>query len=427
MSRYSRTHLSDHALLRRTIADVRHESGAKAELLADLAEVDARKLYLPAACPSMYTWCLAELYFSEDAAYKRIQAARAASRFPAIFDAIADGRLHLSAVVMLAPRLTPANSEELIAAATDKTKAEIERMLAERFPRPDVPAMMRALVSAGTALVAAPSGEAIARQPDVSDVTAALQSDQPLSACQNNACEPRPQLAPEPVRSHISQHVTNDFEQLDAPRAKPMPLSPHRFALQFTIGQAAYDDLLAVQALLGHAVAPGDIAEVFGRAIQLLRRDLERRRCAATARPRTTAKRPASTNPRHVPAEVKRAVWRRDGGRCTFVSDKGRRCEARHGLELDHVTPVARGGTATVEGLRLRCRAHNQYAADQVFGRGFMDGKRRRAAERVRDAGSEPAIVASADTARPTPSADESRLRMPRRDSGTTRPPETIQ
>jgi hypothetical protein len=71
-------------------------------------------------------------------------------------------------------------------------------------------------------------------------------------------------------------------------------------------------------------------------------------------------------------AAVKRAVWERDGGRCTYVSPEGRRCDSRWRLELDHVEPAARGGPSTVEGLRLRCRAHNILHAEESFGRAYM-------------------------------------------------------
>lgn len=59
------------------------------------------------------------------------------------------------------------------------------------------------------------------------------------------------------------------------------------------------------------------------------------------------------------------------------MSAAGHRCDARRFLEFDHVEPVARGGRATVEGLRLRCRAHNQYEAERLFGAGFMSERRR--------------------------------------------------
>jgi hypothetical protein len=78
---------------------------------------------------------------------------------------------------------------------------------------------------------------------------------------------------------------------------------------------------------------------------------------------------------------VRRAVWQRDGGQCTFVSAKGQRCPARHYLEFDHMDEVARGGVATVSRVRLRCRAHNQYEAERTFGAEFMENKRRAAAE----------------------------------------------
>ena len=73
---------------------------------------------------------------------------------------------------------------------------------------------------------------------------------------------------------------------------------------------------------------------------------------------------------------MKRAVRERDQGRCTFVAANGHQCDTRKMLEFDHVLPVARGGRSTIGNLRLRCRAHNQYEAEQVYGRRFMEAKR---------------------------------------------------
>ena len=110
MSQYVLSHLSDGALLSGLKKLVAQDCATTAELLAHLAEVDDRKLYLPAAYPSLYTYCVGELHLSEEVAFKRIHAARAARRFPAIFAAVAEGRLHLSAVVLLAPHLTRENA-----------------------------------------------------------------------------------------------------------------------------------------------------------------------------------------------------------------------------------------------------------------------------------------------------------------------------
>jgi hypothetical protein len=93
---YQRDHLADPTLLQNVATHLAENRATMAELLADLAEVDARKLYVPAGYPSMSTYCVGELHLSEESAFKRIHAARTARRFPAIFEAVAEGRLHLS-------------------------------------------------------------------------------------------------------------------------------------------------------------------------------------------------------------------------------------------------------------------------------------------------------------------------------------------
>ena len=86
---------------------------------------------------------------------------------------------------------------------------------------------------------------------------------------------------------------------------------------------------------------------------------------AATSRPR----RPRMTKDgsRHIPAHVRRAVWERDGQRCAFAGSCGR-CQETRFLELHHVQPYGHQGPATVENISVRCRAHNVYESELVFG-----------------------------------------------------------
>jgi 5-methylcytosine-specific restriction endonuclease McrA len=150
-----------------------------------------------------------------------------------------------------------------------------------------------------------------------------------------------------------------------------------------TLAKATHDKLRRAQALLAHAVPSGDIAELLDRALDALIERVEKRRHAATSKPEANpgAKR-RSKNPRQIPADVRRAVHERDGEQCTFVSDTGHRCTETRFLEHDHVHPVARGGPATIENTRLRCRAHNQYEAERTYGAGFMREKRQAAKAR---------------------------------------------
>jgi hypothetical protein len=155
-----------------------------------------------------------------------------------------------------------------------------------------------------------------------------------------------------------------------------------------------------------------DLAEVYDRAVKELIKKMERVRFGACERPRAAGT-GSSDDPRYIAAQVKREVWKRDGGQCTFVSESGHRCEARGDVEFDHKTEVARGGEATVDNLRLRCRGHNQFTAGQTFGAEFMRAKREeaRAAAARRKAEREKAKDAAAQRrAERERQAEESRL-----------------
>ena len=125
---------SNRELLEAVETLVRQVRGVTRELLVELGEVDARRLYLNEACSSMFAFCSQRLGFSEDVAYKRIQAARLGRRFPAVLEAFGAGQIHLAGLAVLAPHLTPTNHAELLTAAAGLTKRQIEALVADRFP-----------------------------------------------------------------------------------------------------------------------------------------------------------------------------------------------------------------------------------------------------------------------------------------------------
>jgi hypothetical protein len=329
------TDLSDRALLEEVKCLAASERQATARLVASLAELDARRLYLGEGCSCLFTYCVQVLHLSEHAAFNRIEAARAARRFPLILERLADGSVHLTAIRLLAPKLTPENHRTVLDAARHKSKREIEQLIAGMNPRPDVPATVRklpapsaaacSLVEASPTIVPVPSREGTDSQP-------------PVAA-------PSPPVRP-PVVS---------------------PLSPERYRVQFTVSKETHDKLRRVQDLMRHRVPNGDPAVIFDRALTALLAELERTKLAGTKRPR--AIQAASTTSRQVPASVKRAVWTRDAGQCAFVGGAGR-CRETGFLEFHHVVPYAAGGETSVENLELRCRAHNAYEAEQYFGPG---------------------------------------------------------
>jgi hypothetical protein len=152
-----------------------------------------------------------------------------------------------------------------------------------------------------------------------------------------------------------------------APQSMETPLAPERYKLQFTISQETHAKLRRAQALGRHVIPSGDPAEIFDRALTLLVHDLERRRCGAVTSPRAASE-PVGGS-RHIPASVKRDVWRRDEGRCAYIGREGR-CTERSFLEYHHVQPYAAGGLTATANIELRCRAHNAYEASLFFGNG---------------------------------------------------------
>jgi len=342
--------LSGAALLAATRELVRRSHVLEAELLVHLGEIDERKLYLDSPFPSMFAFCVAEFGFSEAAAYDRIQVARAGRRLPSILDAATAGRVHLTGLRLLAPHLTEENHGRLLAEAAGKSKREIEEIVARLAPRPPVPATVRKVADRRIVFVSAHM-----RTPPSAGPGADPPAETPASD----------QLAA--VRA------------IEQPRPAVAPLSADLFKIQFTATVEFRDKLREAQDLLRHRVPDGDLASIFGKALDVLIEKVKKERFAVGRKARRTAmKSGGASSSRHIPDSIKRAVYERDQGRCTFIDQRGRRCGARDALEFEHVEGFARTHSHTVEGIELRCRAHNQHAADQMYGREFMEKARAR-------------------------------------------------
>src|SRR5262245_48825285 len=139
-----RPDLSDRELLTAVQQAATNERAATADLVAMLADVDGRRLYVGEGCASLFTYCTQVLHLSEHAAYGRIEAARAAQRYPDILTYLQDGSLTLTTVGLIAPHLNETTAETLLAAARHKSKREVEQQVGGRGPRPD-PSALRAL------------------------------------------------------------------------------------------------------------------------------------------------------------------------------------------------------------------------------------------------------------------------------------------
>ena len=292
------------------------------DLLAHLAELDERRLFLGLGFPSLFAYCTVSLGMCESSAGRRILAARVCRKLSGAFARVADGELNLSALCAMSPHLTSENAEELAALCSRRSRREIEKLLAARFPRADVRDSVRRIE--------------------------ALSADR------------------------FGVHFTADSEFLEL-LERARALASHRLPA----GDMAEVIKLGLKAFIGEAEKQRfAVGRTPRRKTERMQgggpthggRDGESRPPGGCAgEPKRRLKRT-----RYVPAAVAREVYERDRGQCSFLAADGRRCACRAFLELDHITPWAVGGASSVANLRLRCRAHNQAHARAYFGVQFI-------------------------------------------------------
>jgi hypothetical protein len=214
--------------------------------------------------------------------------------------------------------LTPENHQQLLDAARHKSKRDVEQLVASLRHLPPVASVIRKLP--------APKLHCTTAQPGLSGSDAPPKEDESDTAG-------RPPYPSGPI-------------------SRPViiaSLAPERYKVQFTVTRETHDKLRRVQDLLRHSVPNGDPAAIFDRALTVLLAELERTKFAQTARPRRVGN--PKSDSRHVPAAVKREVWKRDGGRCAFIGTDGR-CSERGLLECHHLIPFADGGETTSANLQ---------------------------------------------------------------------------
>lgn len=337
-------------------------------LIVHLAEMDSRNLHAEQGYSSLYQYCVQVLRFSADEAVRRIEVARLIQAYPPARVQIASGMLSLSVACQLRKLLTPENAEELIAGVSGQSARRAAEWLATKFPRPDVPESFRKL-PIPRPVVAMP-GQPSASPVVASSATAHLESMLAAGAALTG-------VAPHPPVSGPVQSMA------PPPRSKVEPLSTDRFSLKMTVSRATRDKLERARDLARHRCPDGSLESLFDLALDELIAKLERQRVANVKRPRTSAppKSLRSLKARAaITASARRDVAARSQCRCEFVSAEGKRCDETAFLEIDHVVPVALGGTSESSNLRHLCRAHNRLVAERALGKEYV----RRAIEHAR-------------------------------------------
>lgn len=341
--------LDSETLLERLKLLARQERENVTDVVAFIAEASRRRLCEGKGFPSAYHYCVKELGYSEAAAYFRIRAAGASRRYPQVLDMLRAGELSLEAVVRLNPHLYGRSGAELLDRAKGKSSREVLAMVAELSPDRRLPDVIRVL------------------GPVPAEITAASGSEREFPGLSLPVDEGSRLPSPE---------TPGEGRRLPALEPSPIrvPLILRLIRIAFTADQELLALIQRARELLRHKYPEGRLERIFKDALIALleKRDPDLKPVAAL---------PAvSMNPsRRIPQWVKDAVWRRDQGRCAFVSEEGKACLTRDDIEFDHIRPWASGGSSDdPANIRLLCRGHNQLMAVRHYGevlpRGSSDG-----------------------------------------------------
>jgi len=431
--------VSDSDLLSRMPGLVLAERAAIAEVIEHLIEIDRRELYLDQACSSLYRYCMDRLGYSEDEARRRVRVARLARKLPRVLEELRSGAMNLTGLFLLSGHLTEHNAEALLAEARGQSRREIEKLLARWFPQPDTGTRIQPILALSmprpdsnpraprlttsssaigsshsatgsvtgwnsSATCPATGRSPVDTRPEQCNSLGTMQSspvdcsaqDNSLGARQTAPVDTCPELPEQrnSVEARQTRPVDTRPEQGNSvgsrqTRSRIVPLSTLSYRVEFTASAELFAKLERATELVSHAVPRGELPKVIERALDaLIEREMRRR--VGTGKPRK--QRPLKPGSRHVPREVARLVWERDGGQCTFVDAKGRRCSERRYLTLEHRHPFALGGPPTADNVCLLCGRHNAQSARQVFGREHLEKKR---SERRTSAQSLPARTVS--------------------------------
>ncbi|WP_242360935.1 HNH endonuclease [Anaeromyxobacter sp. SG17] len=377
MSALAPASLESNALAIRLRELAGEERNVQVDFLLHLDEFDQRRAFVEAGHASLWSYCLEALHLREGAAGRRIQAMRVLRRFPVLEAPLRDGRLCLSTVALLGQVLTEENVDDLLARAAFRTRAEVEHLVASIQARTAPRAGLRKLAER------APAAASAALPLSGSERAEMATAHGPAEP----ALDPGPTTGPLPATPPILAQPKR--------RAETLAVSETHWSLRVTLDRACKEDLETLRSLLSHKVPDGDLAAVLREAIRCAIEKHGKRKGAVAPERKTKGAKQAASNEAAanmaavkpsaarstIPAIVRRAVWKRDGGRCAWVGPDGCRCNSRWKLELDHIQPAALGGPPTVENLRLACRAHNLLHAESTFGREHMDRFRREASD----------------------------------------------
>ena len=309
---------------------------ATAEVLKLIVEVQKRRLYSDEGYSSLYAFLTLGAKYSEGAAMRRIQAAKVVARDRSVLEKIKSGELSLCALAELGKVTREEKLPELLEKASNCSKREVERLVATVLPPRVIPRESIRLVM-------------VRNLPPPATVTDGLFAACSLRSSADTktfAIDSRVNQSPPPVAVVTQKESSTELCH----------------EVRFLADREIMSLLTEARTYSGNC----SVAELVKLGLKAL---------IQKKRPRAKSARKFNTAKRRIPKHVREAVLTRANRKCEYVSSSGKRCEERAGLQIDHVTPYAKGGRTEPANLRALCGCHNRLMAERSFGKAFMENK----------------------------------------------------
>jgi 5-methylcytosine-specific restriction endonuclease McrA len=145
-------------------------------------------------------------------------------------------------------------------------------------------------------------------------------------------------------------------------------LNSEEVQLTFSLERPTFQNLHELQSLRSHKHPPSSYRGIVHDLVELGQKEWNPLRCTVSSAPQKRCDK-ENTSPSHVPESIRREVWIRDQGACTYQDPgTGKRCGSKTYVQLDHIHPLALGGKHELSNLRLLCGTHNRARARKTFG-----------------------------------------------------------
>lgn len=338
----------------------------EARIVAHIAEVDRRELFLKEGFSALYKYCQVRLGLSENESFHRMTAARIASEYPVVFGLIEQRKIHLSGLCMLRNFLTRANHHELLQEACGKTKRQLEELLAVKFPGKQSRDFVRRLPTNRVRALSAPPAQSLPlqcvqgddsvgiekpRSADAMSVSAlGISSSESIEVVDPVTGEVTTRPAPIRVGSAHTTPMHGDarlelptLDSRESNRATPDSTAGQqpRYRVQFDASSALKARIDLAKALDSHANPKGDLGLLFERALEIYVEHLQKKRFAKTERSRKPSG-SATSEPgqQHVRRQPGRTAYGRQDLRSTIPGDESLSTGEKTKRELERATPA---------------------------------------------------------------------------------------